>query len=248
MRVLISGAGGFIGHELITELKKYNFEIYTLGRRKVMAADKHFYWTLGMGLNPESLEEVSWIIHLAWDSTSRRSENYHLNIGGTGLLLESARQKEIPVLIVSSFACLKPISVYGKAKLDIELLNRFGINLRVGKIVNRYTNLGLSKKSFRNLPLIPSPKNVNVHVAYLDELTVFVRNLLKPHLNSQTIVFPSHVYSFRSFLQKFHGVNSFEIPDSVFNKIITNLEKTRIPFLKQIGDQWKSVYSTSQVT
>lgn len=247
MRILISGAGGQIGSSLISDLLRDNFEIYTLGRTEIESTHKHFNWTLGMSPSSESLEGVDWIVHLAWDSSARESGNYHLNIGGTKLLLEAARLAKVPVVIVSSYSCFNPISGYGKTKLDIEELNQHGINLRVGKIVNKYSVLNTSQKNFRFYPLIPSPKNVNVHVAFLDELLVYLRNLLKSIQAPQTIVFPSHTYSFKAYLREFYGLKSFEISNTIFDWSVRILEKTRIPLVKRVADQWKSVYSTSRV-
>jgi hypothetical protein len=247
MRILISGAGGQIGSALVTDLIRDNFEIYTLGRTEIEGTHKHFNWTLGMSPSSESLEGVDWIVHLAWDSSARESGNYHLNIGGTKLLLESARLANVPVVIISSYSCFNPVSGYGKAKVDIEVLNHHGINLRVGKIVNRRSDLKTAQMKFKSYPLVPSPNNVNVHVIFLDELVVSIRSLLKSRQVPQTIVIPSYTYSFKAYLEEFHCVKSFEIPNTIFDWCIRILEKTRIPLLKRLADQWKSVYSTSRV-
>ena len=246
MRGLITGAGGLIGRGLIDELLKDGIEVYTLGRNKIDEAHKHFGWTLGMSPNPESFEGVDWIIHLAWDSSSRKSGSYHINIGGASLLIESAKLAEIPVIVVSSFATFNPISEYGKAKTAIEQINSCGINLRVGKIERQKPDKLPINTLLRFIPLLPCPKEVTVHVAFLDEFLTSTRAFLFSPLKPGIIVSPSHEFTMKSYLKQFYGIQSIELPAKFFHIFFAGINSLKIPILKAFSDKWKSVYSTSQ--
>lgn len=244
MRVLMTGATGQIGRGLIDELIKDGVEVYTLGRNKIDKAHKHFSWTLGMTPNPESFEGVDWIIHLAWDSSSRASGNYHINIGGSNMLIESAKLAEIPIIVVSSFASFNPISEYGKAKAKIEQLNNYGINLRVGKVERQKPDSLTSRILFRSIAILPCPRDVTIHVAFLDEFIAYTRDLLLCPFKPCSLIFPSHQFDVKRYLREFHGLKSFELPAKFFHIFFAGVDILKIPMLNAFADKWKSICST----
>jgi len=71
MRVLISGAGGLVGTELIKQLKASGHEPIALVRRKV-AGDHEISWKPGVErLDPEIMESIDAVVNLGGATTGR---------------------------------------------------------------------------------------------------------------------------------------------------------------------------------
>lgn len=99
--VLITGASGLIGKELVRKLKQKGYEVRTLSRNK---SETNFYW------NPEkkfmdeaAFENLDAIIHLAGASISKRwtkaykKEIYASRIKSADLLFEFAKRLKTPL-------------------------------------------------------------------------------------------------------------------------------------------------------
>ena len=136
MKIGVTGARGRIGEKLIERLKEEH-QVVTFGRNNC-----DFPWTLGVIPAPDLLKDLDVFIHLAW-SLRDRVKDYHLNVGGTLLLAQAARNSKIPFLFVSSLAATS-FSEYGKSKAAAEKLvfEESGHIIRFGLVpeFNGYTN------------------------------------------------------------------------------------------------------------
>ncbi|HNQ79222.1 MAG TPA: TIGR01777 family oxidoreductase [Acidobacteriota bacterium] len=110
-RVLISGAGGFVGSVLVPGLKALGCQVSTLVRRKPLSADE-FYWNPEHGiLDRKALDSVSVIVNLSGASISarwtkrKRAEIISSRVGTAGFLTDTIiGMDKPPALLVSASA------------------------------------------------------------------------------------------------------------------------------------------------
>jgi dTDP-4-dehydrorhamnose reductase len=154
VKIGVTGARGRIGEKLIERLKEEH-QVVTFGR-----SNSDFPWTMGVIPAPDLLKDVDAFIHLAW-SLRDRVRDYHLNVGGTLLLAQAARNSKIPFLFVSSLAATSS-SEYGKSKAAAEklVLEELGDVIRFGLVpeFNGYTNSKVKPVAF----YISSPKQIEI--------------------------------------------------------------------------------------
>lgn len=105
-KVLISGAGGFVGSRLVPGLKSMGYNIATLVRRKPISADE-FYWNPEHGiLDRKALDSVSVIVNLSGASISARwtkrkkAEILRSRVGTAGFLTDTIIGMEKPPAIL----------------------------------------------------------------------------------------------------------------------------------------------------
>lgn len=118
MRILVSGASGVLGKELLPLLSTGGHQIWTLVRRKPHPENNEIFWDPENNiLNPSSLPEVDGVIHLAGEyiGLSRWSESKKLRVidsrvNGTTLLAETLRSM---VNKPKAFLCASAVGYYG---------------------------------------------------------------------------------------------------------------------------------------
>jgi len=164
MRVLVTGATGFIGSHLCYELKKREFEVVALCRnikpwRWLDEALEDCIMAFGDVTNQNQLRsiiaryEVDQIYHLAAHSIVKTAYKdpvgvFHTNIIGTANILEVARQTDIEKVLVMSTdkvygnqenvdidAPLIPTEPYGTSKICQDLIAQTFINTYGMKII-----------------------------------------------------------------------------------------------------------------
>lgn len=157
MKILITGASGFVGRELVPVL--YNHAITTLGRNKPddpLEVYNHIQKNI-VDIEPEDVDGFDVIFHLA--STIDNSNifkdpkiDYETNCLGTIALLDACRISNPTVKIVytSTFFAVgnsksnpKPLSLYGASKLATEHIisvynNVFNMNIITCRLSNIY--------------------------------------------------------------------------------------------------------------
>jgi hypothetical protein len=174
-----------IGRELTAALAAMNHNIYLAGRTK--SADfpnlKWLPWTLGQKMDLTNLPSMDVVIHLAWQTNSRR-EKFHLNVGGSLQMLNEFEGKTSQIIFLSSLAALNPKSYYGLGKSTVEeYCASKGIEvIRSGLILGgeRYSG------RMRRTKFIPGGKTT-VYITHLEclvsEITKSVSNLTKSSYN-----------------------------------------------------------------
>lgn len=106
MRILVTGAGGFVGRALTRHLINRGHAVSALARGSF---DIRRPWA-GQVMEPDNLEGV---VHLAARSTVRESwaevaDYYLTNVGGTAHLLQYLRGVQVPVVFASTSAVYGP--------------------------------------------------------------------------------------------------------------------------------------------
>ena len=118
LRILISGASGVIGRDLLPLLTTGGHQVYTLVRRQPDPDKREIYWDPANGVLKESdLPELDGVIHLAgeyiglsrWKEEKKRRV-IDSRVKGTKLLARTlASQKKIPKV----FLCASAVGYYG---------------------------------------------------------------------------------------------------------------------------------------
>lgn len=177
MKILITGASGFVGRYLIKNLLDYDFEILALNRKsknsnqfdsKIKLINKNLE-----ELNAKDLENIETIIHLASAGVSPKkaslSELEKINVACSYKLIQLANKARVRRFIaagtcleyggeannweyIPSYACLRPLCNYSKSKAKaFNLLNQFAINNEIelfyGRIFSAYGD-GQFKENF----------------------------------------------------------------------------------------------------
>lgn len=126
MKVLVSGASGLVGSELIHELKRKGHQPVRLVRRKGLTSDPEITWDINAGkLDPQALHDIDAVIHLAGEniaggrwSDERKQKIVDSRVKGTRLLAETLAKLENPPKV---FISASAVGFYGNR--GDELLN-----------------------------------------------------------------------------------------------------------------------------
>src|SRR4051812_36742986 len=110
MRVLITGASGFIGTRLTRRMAAAGHEVFAVyrecGRRAECGVP--VVWDLGRGARPRDLPaRIDWIAHLAQSRNYRRfpgdaAEMFRVNVAGAAELLDFAADASVAALCLVS--------------------------------------------------------------------------------------------------------------------------------------------------
>lgn len=147
MNVAITGANGFIGTELIRELKERKISYEALNRQK------HDLF------NMESLKDFvsnkDIIVHLAGVNKDGSLEDIlKVNILGTKTLLDAiiTYNKNVKLIFASSFGIYQEHEIFGLSKkIAEELINKYTSKHGFKSIILRYSNIyGLGARPFAN--------------------------------------------------------------------------------------------------
>ncbi len=151
MNVLITGATGFVGKNLIEYLKDKDFNIFALVRKNYDFSDKNIKIIKGDLFNLSNLKKIDFdvVIHIAGLTKTLYSKNfYYINSRGTSNLIQFFKEKKLRHFIfISSLAAFGPtdknvpidelsrplpVSHYGMSKLIAEkILKKSGITYTI---------------------------------------------------------------------------------------------------------------------
>jgi nucleoside-diphosphate-sugar epimerase len=164
MKVLITGASGFIGTNLVEALSRKEIRILNYSLHAPLEPEHIQYWRFGDILDPAATKEAfqqfqpEWVIHLAaraeCDETTTVEKGYRVNTEGTRNILDAIRTTpSVQRIIVTSsqFVCAPgrlpkdetdyfPETIYGQSKVITERLTREA-NLPVCWTIIRPTNI-----------------------------------------------------------------------------------------------------------
>ncbi|MGD0711822.1 MAG: NAD-dependent epimerase/dehydratase family protein [Bacteroidales bacterium] len=184
--IIITGANGFIGAELVNYFTERQYPVFALCRTKPakLPAGAAFvkYDLLDEDINEEVIGKVDIIIHCAYAKYSKEQKDADkINIEGTKRLLEFSRKFNIKKFIfLSSFSAHHDaISHYGKTKFQIEnsfdtekdLILKPGLVLGNGGFFNDIKNVILKNKF---IPLLAGGKQP-VQTIHINELAFIIQ-------------------------------------------------------------------------
>jgi uncharacterized protein (TIGR01777 family) len=118
LRILVSGASGVIGRDLLPLLTTGGHKVFTLVRRRADPAQGEIYWDPAAGiLNAGDLPEIDGVIHLAgeyiglsrWKEEKKRRV-IDSRVKGTTLLAKTLAARERPPQV---FLCASAVGYYG---------------------------------------------------------------------------------------------------------------------------------------
>ena len=191
MKVAVSGATGFLGRHIIEALLAHGHEPVALSRRPfVHNAVPHLAFDLGRVCpTPGDFARlgIEGLVHCAWDFRARGEQYARLNLSGTQLLVEAAKQGGIGRLIdISSMSAFPGCrSNYGKVKLHVETIfsDAGGVILRPGLIWGdkpggMVGTLDALVKRLRVVPMIGSGTHP-LFLVHVDDLAELVRRIFE---------------------------------------------------------------------
>ena len=189
MKILVTGAKGFIGKNLITELKNQKYiEIYEYDLDSTL----------------ESLDQYSkdceFVFHLAGVNRPKDQKEFlEGNFGFTSLLLENLKKykNKAPILLASSIQAVldNPYGISKKAGED--LLFRYGKETGTKVLIYRFPNVfgkwckpnynsvvaTFSYNIANDLPITVNDRNVVMNLIYIDDLIKEMIQALKGNEN-----------------------------------------------------------------
>jgi UDP-2-acetamido-2,6-beta-L-arabino-hexul-4-ose reductase len=191
MKILVTGAKGFIGKNLIAELKNRNYtEIFEYGR------------DTDPSLLDEYCKEADFVFHLAGvNRPKEQSEFMKGNFGFTSDLLNSLKKHNntCPVMISSSIQA-ELDNPYGKSKKAVEdLLFAYGKETGAKVLVYRFPNVfgkwcrpnynsaiaTFCHNIAHDLPIQVNDRNVVMNLVYIDDVVNELINALENNENKR---------------------------------------------------------------
>jgi uncharacterized protein len=121
MKILVTGASGVIGRDLLPLLTTGGHQVFTLVRRRPDPAKDEIFWDPTKGILQESeLPDIDGVIHLAGEyiglerwSKEKKRRVIDSRIQGTGLLAKTLATRTRPPQV---FLCASAVGYYGDGK------------------------------------------------------------------------------------------------------------------------------------
>lgn len=226
MRILITGANGFIGRNLVAELRNRNINDLYIYDKDSTLEELDCY-----------CKNADFVFHLAGINRPENEEEFMLgNFGFSSTLLDTLRKykNNCPIMLSSSIQA-KLENPYGKSKKAGEdLLFEYGISNNSIIYVFRFPNVfgKWSRPNYnsaiatfchnisRNLPITVNNREVPISLVYIDDVVDALINLLDKKtekVNEFCIVSPVHkstlgelvdtLYSFRYSRDNYQIIN-----------------------------------------
>jgi uncharacterized protein YbjT (DUF2867 family) len=158
MRIVITGAGGFLGCELARRFLVRGWDVVGISRQEPAAVrlSGFFSSSLGQAAPAGAFQGADLVIHAAHD---RSAGAQSLNVGGTQRWAEQARREGAAqqLFLTSVSAHAQAPSEYGRAKAELETYF-FGIGalvLRPGLVIGAGGTFGDLARMIRRYPALP---------------------------------------------------------------------------------------------
>jgi UDP-2-acetamido-2,6-beta-L-arabino-hexul-4-ose reductase len=243
LKILVTGAAGFIGKNLVSTLKQREYHQLMLVDKDTPEAAIHEY-----------LKQAQFIFHLAGVNRPDNPEQFmEGNFGLTSRILDGLKRNNNRAPIVLSSSIQATLSnPYGQSKKAGEdVLMQYGKENNISVMVYRFPNVfGKWSRPFYNSaiatfchqvanqqPLTIHDTNAPLHVVYIDDVVQELIAALEgqPHLEEgYGVVKPSYhttVGEVASIIERCGAVKkTHELPD-LFNPLIKKLYATYVSFL-----------------
>ncbi|MGY0408579.1 MAG: NAD-dependent epimerase/dehydratase family protein [Polaribacter sp.] len=139
MKALVTGASGFLGKHIVSELKRLNYAIDTIGRKKSAT------FTTDLSIESPSLsKQYDLVVHVAGKAhvvpktEEEKRQLFDVNLTGTRHLLEALAEVPTYFVFISTVsvygldfgdnileeAPLNAVEAYGKSKIEAEIIIR----------------------------------------------------------------------------------------------------------------------------
>ena len=181
MKILVTGATGFLGRNLTEELDKNKFTYYILSRKK----NKDFTGSLfDKTFLLKATKNIDIIMHLAG---SDKGDVFKINYEGTKNLVEAAKENKVKKIIYISSHDITTDTDYGKSKLKAEeAIKESKINyiiLRPTVFYGKDNNKDIGKlieiiKKYKFVP-IPGNGNFKLQPLYVKDLVNIIIKSIK---------------------------------------------------------------------
>jgi len=208
MKVLITGANGFIGSYLVRYFKEHGFEVQALIHKAYRAALPGVEYrqfdlkSFGSDIIPKDVDTV---IHTAYIPYSKGSNSDELNLSSTKRLLDISRKKNIPNFIFLSSFSAKPnaLSHYGQNKwqlqqlfdMERELVLRPGLVLGNGGLFQNMHNMIRNGKT---IPMIDGGKQA-LQTIYIEDLAHIIKSAVEHNTHGLYTVAEKEPVSMKAF-------------------------------------------------
>ena len=140
MKVAVTGAGGFVGSQIVAALRAHGAIVIALSRAPVAGLD-HLAFDLRSEIpSAEQFRRlgITALVHAAWDFSPRDLEDARrINVAPSARLARDAAAAGASLIAISTMSAFPGCrSVYGQSKLEMEqaFLGQGGLVLRLGLV------------------------------------------------------------------------------------------------------------------
>ena len=217
-RLLLTGATGFIGKNLVNDLKANNIDFKCLLRRtpsnealaKKLSLNAIYGALEDITALSVATREIDIVIHLAaMLHTSDKTDLKIANVDGTNNLLKACKQNNVKKFIfISSYLALPQFSnYYGVTKRQgEELVKSSGIEyviLRPTMVYGRNDHyLSMLSSMIKKCKLVPLPGNFNLQPVHVNDISkAIVASLNEKIKNNEYLLAGQDMIDFKSFVK-----------------------------------------------
>ena len=203
MKVVITGANGFIGFYLVQHFQKQGYEVLALIHKAYRAAlpgVEYRQFDLNSFGNDIIPKDADAVIHTAYIPYSKGSNSDEINLTSTMRLLEIARKKNISNFIfLSSFSAkADALSHYGKNKWQLQQLfdTEKELVLRPGLVLGNgglFHNMHSMIRKSKTIPMIGGGKQA-LQTIHIEDLANIIEEAILRNIHGlYTVAEKNHV-------------------------------------------------------